>query len=450
MRKIIYLLTAAIPFLMSCSDEDTSFDSGVGASAFSFEPVAGGAVMRYDLPADPDIVGVNVRYTDPYGKQILRTASCNIDTMLLSGFNQAQQTVVAKVTLCHRNHSESLPIDVTFSTKDSAPVQFLNTASVNSGWNGFFVDYTAPENSQGTVHVFYLGKRKEDSVQKDTILLSSFTLESGENIVNFVPKFGEDQNTVVLRVEDFRGHMIGEKTFENVVKLTPTLLHLSPEQFYCETTIEDKDSKFGKEYLFDGDKNGSRWFETSGLSHFYTFAAGPHAVGNGAAPMYLDLKSNRILAELRMYSMQAMGQGCGPNFYKGIAYTIFNAAYKYRLPCDVVLYGAKDDNKGNSDWDSKEWKELGTFSQPFNANSKEAWYGELYASAGGGTATNKEQAEAMESKYMNITISVKGQDEGYRYLKIVINNTFNPPSGGYWGYNDDGYVSFHELEVWSD
>ena len=53
---------------------------------------------------------------------------------------------------------------------------------------------------------------------------------------------------------------------------------------------------------------------------------------------------------------------------------------------------------------------------------------------------------------MEMVVSAAGQGEGYRYLKIVVNNTFNA-AGDRWDVdmcnNDAHMITFCELEVYT-
>ena len=53
MKKIIYVLLVAM-FIAACSkSEDSTFLTDISEDVFSFKPIAGGAIMHYNLPADP-------------------------------------------------------------------------------------------------------------------------------------------------------------------------------------------------------------------------------------------------------------------------------------------------------------------------------------------------------------------------------------------------------------
>lgn len=68
MRNILIISLLLLGFWACGDDEKGNIIANLPNNAFSFEPMPGGAIMRYILPDDPDIVGVNVYYDDVYGK----------------------------------------------------------------------------------------------------------------------------------------------------------------------------------------------------------------------------------------------------------------------------------------------------------------------------------------------------------------------------------------------
>ena len=125
MKKLIYILLTLSIFYGCQEDKEVGFDITIPQENISFQPTAGGAIMRYRLPADPDILSIRVRYQDAFGKEILRTGSYACDSLFLVGFNEARQGVLASITLCNRNNVESAPLEIAFDTKDSGPVAFF-------------------------------------------------------------------------------------------------------------------------------------------------------------------------------------------------------------------------------------------------------------------------------------------------------------------------------------
>lgn len=458
MRTKIFIQSICAVLLLalySCKDDTASFSPGIGAEAFSFRPIAGGAVMHYSLPDDEDVVGVNIRYKDYAGKECIVSGSAVCDSLTLVGFNEAQTNINGQVRLVKRNGEESSPVNVTFSTADSGPVSFFKGVKVDSGWNGFSVTTDNPEGSSGMAHVFYLGTNPYTN-QPDTILLESFAIKPGKDTLTFEPKGGKDVNTIVIRTEDYRGYMVKQEVYPNIASYNTVILPPSEFKFSWSSSIEDSVYFLGTKYLFDGDTKGSTWLGNKNSNEYYFALAGPQAVGD---PMYIDMGRNRMTAQVRMYAaLEGEGRLCDDRWAFGddTPYSvIFDAHYVNKLPCDVDVYGAKDDGGSGGSWESKSWVRLGSYHQDPNIERTLRWCkGCMYdchdnasflALKSYGTKADMDAADPI---YMAVTFPADGQGEGYRYLKIIVNKTFQTEEAP-GDMNLAHYVTMQELEVYT-
>ena len=458
--KLRYLLFGLMACaLWSCSDDDEAFDSGLTPSAFRFKPITGGAIMYYQLPDDPEVTGLYVRYNDAFGLPVTRSGSTANDSLILTGFNDAVSNVPAEVFVQRRNRSESTPIPVSFSTEDSGPVAFLKSVQVLSNWEGFTLMYSTPEYAEGLVNVFYLGKDPQTG-GPDTLLISSFTLDeaSFDETISFKVKQQVLKPTVVIRTEDFRGNRIAEKCFDGVEFVEQAMMPPSQFDFYCAVAMEEdheySDGDFwnfthiGPGQLFDGDCLGTKAIENHGLN---TFVAGPNACGPDPFPMYLDCRQNRIIAGVRLYN--ALYTDYTQQDYQ------WNGSWGHAvmMPCDVTLYAAYDDGDTTpleeKNMENLKWKRVSSFYQDPDLANAARWCPWTFPNAGWNSGfTTVQDMEAHGPEYMEMVVSAAGQGEGYRYLKIVVNNTFNA-AGDRWDVdmcnNDAHMITFCELEVYT-
>ncbi len=441
--KLRYLLWGlALCTLWSCSDDDEGFDLGIDSSAFTFTPAPGGAVMHYRLPANSDITGLYVYYKDAYGKDIVRSGSTAADSLVLTGFNEAQAAVSAQVRLFSRDRNESRPIDVTFSTEDSDPVAFMKTVNVISDWEGFTMVYEKPRNgAEGLVHVFYLGTDPLSDMP-DTLLVNTLTLNQMKSYeqLNYRIKQDITHPIVVVRVEDFRGHIVGERAFDQIECMYPEKLSPSAFDFYCTASIIDEDRKIGPQYLFDGDTKGILPFSINsnqGTDCLYSYVAGPNAAGSNAIPMYIDLRTNKVIGSLRIYNEI-------PNSKEG-SYTFTNCNFRLgMIPRDIQLFAAVDDGKSIS-IDKKSFDELNWI--PLSSYKDEEW-----ADVEAKQKNSLTELTEAEEEYEILNCSAQGQGEGFRYLKIVINEVRPIDDFAQWLFlinNTDNYVAIHELEIYT-
>lgn len=437
--------------LWSCSEDGGGFDSGLTPSAFSFTPITGGAVMHYQLPGNADITGLYVYYDDPYGNAVVRSGSTACDSLLLTGFNEAATNIRAEVRLQRRDRSLSDPIVVEFSTLESGPVAFLKSADVHSNWEGFTVSYSTPDHAEGLASVFYLGKDPLTG-RDDTVFVGSFALEEAAAYAteNFKVLQEVDKPTVIVRAEDFRGNRVGERAFSGIDFLQQAKLDPSEFSFYCPNAIYEAINYFrftDPKYLFDGDVLGLSCFQNECLT---TFAAGPNACGPAAEPMYLDMQQNRITASLRLYN-------CLYNNYGGQMHQWLGSyGQSCMMPCDVTLYAAADDGDktplDTKDMEALSWKRVANFVQDPDIPNAARWCPTTFPDAGWEKRIDTEENMLLHGpEFMEILVPAAGQDEGYRYLKLVINKTFNIINSEEFSYmgNYVNVVTFHELEVYT-
>lgn len=460
------LLPLLLLGLWSCSDDDSFISVNLPDRAFSFTPMAGGAVMHYILPDDPDIVGVGVRYEDARGNDMLRVGSSTCDSLELVGFDEAVANVPAQVTLQFADGRESQPFDVTFDTKDSGPVTFMKSAQIVSNWEGFALKYYLPEKSSGMAHVYYVGINPHTQLP-DTIRIESFVLDETEE-EQFLPfKMAQDvqEPTVIVRVEDFRGYMLDEKVWEKVPGLHMKKLDKEHFEFFCDNSIEDdKIDMLGAKYLFDGDTKGLIQWEDGKKRKCYSFLAGPDGGGEAAHPMYFDLQEDKNIGELRIYTMLDHANSPlwgGPGaWWEGIPADYTTPAgpvHDYNeneMPREVTLYALKDDGGKPltyADMHSLEgWEQIGHFMQSNSLEHEERWcYGCRSNSYDAMYLYTQAEVEAAEERYLTISIPAEGKK--YRYLKMVVDNLFELSEGSGGNYeNRYNYVQFHELEIYTD
>ncbi len=463
-HTLLYILAFAGLLLSSCKSDETLPTFAFDDHALTLTPAAGGAVLHYKLPDDPDVVGIHCRYNDCYGQPILRTGSALSDSMKLVGFNEAVSNVPCQISLQLRNGGESAPISRTFSTLDSDPITFINSMKVESGWNGFSINYKAPESIQGLYHVFYLGENPYTH-QQDTILLDTKTIAPGGDTIIYQPKQLKEQNTIVVKVEDYRGHVVRQRQWD--VESMQTMKHDGIKIYYTNS-LEDDNEKVGLQYLTDGDLNGWRWFESKDDHKTYTFISKKNGVGEGSAPMYVDIGEQTPTAEVRLYAYLFKGVGMGlcgegvpcwgSTYCKYVDTNIvgqeLNGYYYNRLPCDIDVYGCPE-SEGSTDFEHMKWEKIGSFKEPNTKAQDEGvsacwFYGCSDTRFEDGGDRTAEEVKALTPKYLSIKFMAAGQGQGYRYLKLVFNDCYRLYDEFAVATNTKMKVlTFNELEVYT-
>lgn len=460
-RKLLFLLLVLFICFACSDDEKVGFDVPVEFQKISFEPVPGGAVMRYILPDNLEIFGVRARYKDAYGRQQVKDGTYLTDSLLLSGFNEAKVNERVQLTFFNSNLVESESLEMTFNTQDAATVALFDNLTVNPFWGGFNVTYSSPATVEGTIHIFYIGVNPATQ-QLDSILMGSYPIVEGGDTLNFELKQTLDQLNVVIRTDDFDGNRVKLKVYENIPALAMELLSPEKFEFYCtdnDLIKEEEKYGFSKKYLFDGTKKGDlyRKNKQKGISNKYdTFIAGPMAFGER---FIFDFGEPRIPAILNAYAFLNHGYDYPyPDAAPGqqIDYYIANVwhgTYTSRLACKLTVYGTNEDPRTVA---------LSSCARLYSLDDSPLW-ANFYSNAWcknsdyvSGPATikwkDKSDADFDAADPIVLKMSCNYTGEAFRYVFFVVEDTY---CSHRWqntyplGFEDnfDEYVTFDEIEV---
>ena len=468
-RKIVFLALIGVAFFACKDDDNVGFDVATEFQDLEFKPVPGGAVMSYTLPKNLDIFGVRVRYTDAWGEQQMRDGSYLADTLLLDGFTEAQSGVSAQICFFDHNMMESAPMDVTFATEKAATVAVFDNLAVNPFWGGFNVTYTAPEEVNGIIHVFYIGTNPLTH-EPDSILLTSVPITEGGDTLNFVPQQGMDSYDVVVRTDDYKGKRIKQAVFADVPSLSMDTL--APADFTFDLTgtiVDEPDYELGIQYATDGDKNGLgfRANKRDGENFKYaTFMAGPNAFYDEEIPNF-DPSENRFIIELKDPKCPAAVNLYAYIWFGGNSYdsndafvmNIWSSFYQTRLPAIVKVYGTNEDPRTV---DLESCALLNDFEDDVSYDGfQDSWanrtdvrtsanfeiWGSQINYGGNYVNTTEEEARNAEPVVLNLLLNYTG--EPYKYIIFIVEDTYcsNRWNEDAWEENSNGYVTFNEVEV---
>lgn len=444
MKNTILLLLLIFGF-SACNDDDTNFEISTDGLELKFTPVEGGAMLHYTLPNNSDIFAMNVRYKDWQGLDILKTCGYSGDSLLLDGFTKAQEVNV-KVSFVNHRDEESGLLDYMFKTLDSAPWIFFDNVEIHSSWNGFQVIYKSPSVVTGMAHIFYLGINPKTQKQ-DTILMKSFPILQGGDTLNFAVQQERAKNTVVIRTEDFQGYRVRQEVYPDVDAFPTEKWAMAAENFNdFGLSVENGKAKTGVQYLFDGELLGRERLLASAIEEsrperkstttYATYVAGPQAYGK---PIVLDLKEQKVPAWIRMYCLYPLSNATHPISGQELSY-IWAGSYDDKTPCSLTVYGSKN----SSDPNTGEWVPLGKLDQKRDATTANDRWSFLTTSTVAAAKTVDELA-LKDPIYVDVVFPTI--DETYRYLKIVVHDTFKRMNSEI-NSNSQGYFTLHELEVY--
>lgn len=443
MKNTIFLLLVIFG-LFACEDDDSVFEPLTEGLEIKFTPVAGGAMMHYSLPNNSDIFAMNIRYKNWQGQDVLKACGYSGDSVLLDGFTRSQEIVNARISFVNQNNEESEAREYQFSTLDSAPWSFFDDLTVRSSWNGFQVIYKSPSVVTGMVHIFYLGTNPLTQ-KEDTILMTSFPITQQGDTLNFVQKQERESNTIIVRTEDFQGYRVRQEIYPDIDAFRAEQWPMSASDFNdFGLSKESTVAKTGVEYLFDGELKGLERLlasvyqsaaDRTGVEVYGAYLAGPYSYGK---PIILDLREQKTPAWLRLYCLYPLraNHAASPATWGNI----WIGSYEDKVPCKVTVYG----NSTSSDPEDEGWF-LGQLNQDPTREAVASRWSYLTTHL---DLAPKDENELKTKDPIYVDIQFPPVNNTYRYLKMVVLDTFDSSKEGGINLNQQNYFTLQELEVY--
>lgn len=431
MRKRIGLLGCALLLLAACNDDKDMFDVPVPAETISFQPVSGGAVMRYALPDDTGICAVKVCYRNERDEEVTILGTPYADSVVLTGFDAPRRDVPVRISVTDNNNVESEPIERTFNTLASCPYAFIDSVKVEESWNGLNIVSSYTGKITGIVDVYRVGINPF-SKKLDTLYIRNFTIAAG-TVKNFVSIATEDEeSTIVLKTGDGKGNHVrtlvvpGVKNHSTQQYPRQKLSVTDPgEMSYEYKGVADdspyRASYFGIEYLTDGDLKGKIRKERGKNAHYYTYVTKVN--GNGSY-VQVELEEPQVIASVRLYGVlrdldAIMSAG-----------DLFAGNYIDRLPCKVRVDASDDGER---------WETIASFEQQKDGNG-DCWG----RTTSLGWDVTVETYDKTDPYYAEIVAVIS--DLKYKYLRVYSLDHFT--TWTFSGDNTGDRISYHELEVY--
>ncbi|MCG8310283.1 MAG: DUF4959 domain-containing protein [Cytophagales bacterium] len=222
MKKLILNISSVVLgfILSSCQEE-------IGRNPFVFDgispgevtaveatPIPGGAVIRYQLPADKDLLGVKVDYVLPSGARAMVSASLYTNEVEVLGMLDEKQVTVDVITFDHSgNESDGVPVSF---VPLPAPVNAVaSSLEITTDFSGARFSF---ENPTGAALDMFIFTRERDSISGESslVLLRTF-LTADDEPKSFAvrsPEFTTDDREFIGLFRDRWGN------FSDSVKVT--------------------------------------------------------------------------------------------------------------------------------------------------------------------------------------------------------------------------------------
>lgn len=152
-KNLLYILSALL--LIACSEEERTF---VKTDSVAPQPVSnvevrnipGGAVLKYTLPDDEDLLCVKANYELKSGVSSEVKASLFVDTLKIEGFGTEEERVVELVAI-DRSLNESSPVKVTVKPLEAPVVTIGRTLRLIADFGGVHAYWENPGRSEISV-----------------------------------------------------------------------------------------------------------------------------------------------------------------------------------------------------------------------------------------------------------------------------------------------------------
>jgi hypothetical protein len=171
-----------------------------------YKPLYGGARIFYKIPADKDLLSIDVSYVSPQGKKIWFSTSYFNDSIDVYGFeNEAEHTI--QLYAVDRAGNKSATVNVPVTPLEPAYMKVANEIVVKAGFSSFFLDWINELKQSINVYLHFSYTKQGAAMEKNLIYTSTedtvrWFIRDMEDIV--------DPVRITLRVEDQYGNITGD------------------------------------------------------------------------------------------------------------------------------------------------------------------------------------------------------------------------------------------------
>lgn len=158
MKKIIYLFIALSFIYTSCVEKKYEPVSSDGTAPgvvknVSFEPIAGGVIISYDIPTDSDLLYVKAVYTNSHGIESEVRSSMYTNTIKIEGFGDVEPKKV-NLYCVDRGENISAPVAVTVTPNEPAVNTMKNDFTITPDFGGAKFSWLNPDKTPIVVMLY--------------------------------------------------------------------------------------------------------------------------------------------------------------------------------------------------------------------------------------------------------------------------------------------------------
>lgn len=201
-RVIINILCVVFVLLVSCKEESLLQPYGGDENSIpgkvsnvQVENISGGAILKYDLPKDPNLLYVKAVYTSTQGIVKSVSASAYVDSLKISGLGDTLDYSVKLYTISYTEKA-SEPVEVTITPKTPSVRLVYESLDYFIDFGGFVVSFDNEAKTDVAIYVLRMDSTKTEMEFYDAMYTSS---EKGSFPVRGLPN---KENTFGIYVRD--------------------------------------------------------------------------------------------------------------------------------------------------------------------------------------------------------------------------------------------------------
>ena len=375
-----YKYIVFVCLLNSCSEDNHSAYGGDGIAPGkvvinSVENTAGGAVIRFTPPNDPDLLYIKGKYSDENNIQKEVVVSSYIDSLSIIGFGLTGNYPV-DVTAIDIGDNESEPETVIISPLEAPIHAILESIEGAQDFGGINISYQNPTRAEVSLNM------SVEEENGEIVFKESFYTSQANSSYSF-RGYDSEPTIFVIYVEDRWGNQTTRKSFE----ITPLEDEFLDKGFFSIVSMPGDESfseyGFSANQIWDGSWS-SQW--NCGHTNFLPL---PHQ-------LTLDLGQTASLNRFKLY------QRGGSELYKHGNPKVFRMYGRSNLE-NLPIYDPNDPGDG--------WIFLGEF--------------ESFKPSGLPPGSNTDEDYLFQDNGEDFVFSFESQQHNIRYVRLVNVESWN-------------------------
>lgn len=266
MEKIIYYLVIllGLSFHFGCEDdmEETQMWDSEPIQEYEVEPIYGGAIVKYDVPNDGNLLYVTVEY-ERDGEMFTEKASLYSNELRIEGFNH-QNEVKAQLYKVNKQGGKSRPLEISFTPLEPVISLVAKSLEMSFTFGGVVTSWENITSTSIGVHMIHENEDTKEfetaevyfsSVEEDSYAFRGFEPMESNYGVYFEDKWGNVSDTAYLS---------GTPLYETAIE--KPYLDFRAQMPYDNNT--DLNANYSFDHIWDNIVNTSRngWLTVSGSS----------------------------------------------------------------------------------------------------------------------------------------------------------------------------------------